>query len=111
MRLLFDENLSKRLVSALADLFPESTHVAHAGLLTRSDLEIWEYAREQGFVIVTADADFYELATTLGHPPKVIWLRGCDYPTRAAEKILRNRYIRLKEFGDDAESAILILNP
>ena len=111
MKLLFDENLSKKLVSGLADIFPESTHVAHAGLLTSSDLEIWNFARAQSFVIVTADADFYELATTFGHPPKVIWLRACNYPTRDAAKILCDRAIRLMEFGEDADRAIFILNP
>jgi hypothetical protein len=42
---------------------------------------VWEYAKTNGFSIVTADADFYDLAIALGSPPKVIWLRGCDYPT------------------------------
>jgi predicted nuclease of predicted toxin-antitoxin system len=78
VKLLFDENLSRRLVPRLEDLFPGSEHVADAKLIQASDLAIWQHAKSHGFTIATADADFYELATTLGPPPKVIWLRGCD---------------------------------
>ncbi|HUE01117.1 MAG TPA: hypothetical protein VMR62_16205 [Bryobacteraceae bacterium] len=30
-------------------------------------------------------------------PPKVIWLRGCDYPTRVAERLMRSQAIRVAE--------------
>ncbi len=79
MKLLLDENLSCRLVHRLADLFPDSTHVAVAGLLHSPDTSVWEHAKAGDYAIVTADADFYELAITFGPPPKVIWLRCCDY--------------------------------
>lgn len=91
MKLLLDENLSRRLVERLVDLFPGSTHVAFQGLLQVPDARIWEYAKAAGFSILTADADFYELATAFGPPPKVIWLRGCDYPTAVAEYLIRGR--------------------
>ena len=41
---MFDENLSPRLVGALADEFPNSSHVNLAGLAGATDLEIWAYA-------------------------------------------------------------------
>ena len=63
------------------------------------------------FVIVSADADFYELAITLGPPPKVIWLRGCDYPTAVAEELIRSESIRIAAFWKDPETAVLILRP
>ncbi len=109
MKLLLDENLSRRLVRRLADLFPESIHVASAGLLQAHDFVTWEYARSEGFSLVTADADFYELATTLGPPPKVIWLRGCDYPTAQAEELIRSQAMRIAEFLEDSDCAVLIL--
>lgn len=98
MKLLFDENLSHRLVVRLADLFPESSHVVIEGLLQNPDIVIWEYAKARKFAIVTADADFYELSTTFGPPPKVIWLRGCDYPTGVGEGLIRSQSIRIAEF-------------
>ena len=45
MKLLFDENLSRKLVARLADLYPDSVHVAEASLLESPDREIWEFAK------------------------------------------------------------------
>jgi predicted nuclease of predicted toxin-antitoxin system len=111
VKLLLDENLSRRLVWRIADLFADSAHVSTEGLLQVPDSAVWEYAMTNGFSIVTADADFYELATTLGPPPKVIWLRGCDYPTAVAEDLIRGQAIRIAEFLEDPERAVLILRP
>jgi predicted nuclease of predicted toxin-antitoxin system len=72
---------------------------------------LWQYAKKHDFSIVTADADFYELAIALGPPPKVIWLRGCDYPTAVAEQLIRSQAIRIAEFLEDPERAVLILRP
>ncbi|MBI4907730.1 MAG: DUF5615 family PIN-like protein [Acidobacteria bacterium] len=111
MKLLFDENLSRRLVARIEDLFPESSHVVREGLLQNPDIVIWEYARARGVAIVTADADFYELSTAFGPPPKVIWLRGCDYPTEVAERLIRNQTIRIAEFLQNEEQGVLVLTP
>lgn len=109
MKLLLEENLSRRLVRRIEDIFPDSAHLATEGLLQAPDTAVWAYAKANGFSIVTADADFYELATTLGPPPKVIWLRGCDYPTAAAEVLIRSQAIRIAEFLGEPERAVLIL--
>jgi len=109
VKLLFDENLSFRLARRIHDLFPESTHVFSLGLGRAPDAEIWQFARLNGFAIVSADADFYELATTLGPPPKVIWLRGCDYPTSVVEELLRSQSIRIMDFLNDEDRSVLIL--
>ena len=111
MKLLFDENLSPRLVRRIEDLFPGSLHVRSQGLKQTPDKMVREYAKSNGFSIVTADADFYELAIALGSPPKVIWLRGCDYPTAVAEELIRGQAIRIAEFLEDRERAVLILRP
>ena len=44
MKLLFDHNLSPRLVNRLADLFPESAHIYMLGLEQSDDREVWLYA-------------------------------------------------------------------
>lgn len=109
MKLLFDENLSRHLVQRLSDIFPESQHVAAVGLLRSSDRQIWEYAKTGGFTIITADGDFYEIAVAQGSPPKLIWLRGCDYPTRDAERLIRSQSVRIAEFLEDQDRSVLIL--
>jgi predicted nuclease of predicted toxin-antitoxin system len=60
MRLLFDENLSPKLIMALADVFPDSAHVDRIGLGGSSDDEVWNYAKQHSFVLVSKDSDFYE---------------------------------------------------
>jgi predicted nuclease of predicted toxin-antitoxin system len=109
VKLLFDENLSRKLVLQLADLYPDSMHVAAADLLEAPDRNIWEFAKAGTFVIVTTDADFYELATTIGPPPKVVWLRRWTHSTKDAERVLRREAIRISEFARDSEAAILVL--
>lgn len=111
MKLLFDENLSHRLVPQILDLFPGSVHVSSLGLIQVPDTEIWAFAERNDFCIVSADADFYELATRSGPPPKVIWLRGCDYPSSVAEELLRSQAIRIMEFLQDPERSFLVLEP
>ncbi len=110
MKLLFDENLSRKLALRLAELYPGSAHVASFGLLSRPDREIWDYAQREGFMIVSTDTDFYEFATRLGPPPKVVWLRRWIHPTRDAEFVLRRDAIRLTEFAADPELGILVLD-
>lgn len=75
MKLLLDENLSRRLVPFLQNDFPDSTQVALLGLERATDREIWEFAKSSQYVIVTLNADFQELSAILGHPPQIIWLK------------------------------------
>jgi predicted nuclease of predicted toxin-antitoxin system len=83
VKLLLDENLSRRLVPFLLNDYPGSTQIALLGMEQAGDREIWDYARAHGLVIVTRDSDYYDLSTVLGSPPKVIWLRTGNQ-TRAA---------------------------
>jgi predicted nuclease of predicted toxin-antitoxin system len=109
MKLLFDENLSRRLVEAIRDLFPDSAHVLHVGLTSgTTDRQIWDYAKQHGFAIITADTDFVTMANSLGPPPKVVLLENCDYPTGTAVRIMRANAIRLSQFERDSH-ALLIL--
>ena len=110
MKPLLDENLSRKLVGRLAELCPESAHVAELGLLANPDRQIWEFAKAGNFAIVSADSDFYELATTLGPPPKVVWLRRWRHPTRDAEQVLRREAIRITDFAADPELGVLVLD-
>lgn len=75
MKLLLDENLSRRLVPALQADFPGTTQVALLGLERSSDIELWEFARLHGYVLVSKDEDFKDLQVLRGLPPKLIVLR------------------------------------
>lgn len=109
MKLLFDQNLSPRLPGLLADLYPASTHVIPLGLDEAEDIEIWEYARAQGFVIVSKDSDFQARSQLLGAPPKVIWVRLGNCTRTAVEKLLRDYSTAIHTFERDEAQAILLL--
>ena len=74
MKLLFDNNLSLRLLARLQDVFTDSQHVAYLGLDAVDDAVVWQYALEHDCCIVTKDADFNDLSVVRGSPPKVLWL-------------------------------------
>ena len=90
MRILFDQNLSPKLVDELSDLFPDSQHVSFVGLARATDTEIWEYARKNIFLIASRDSDFNELILQKGFPPKVIWIRRGNCTTAEIEQIIRS---------------------
>jgi predicted nuclease of predicted toxin-antitoxin system len=75
MRLLFDQNLSHRLLTVLDDLFPGSLHVRLLALAEADDLTIWNYAKDHDLVIVTQDSDYSDWNKLRGAPPKIVWLR------------------------------------
>ena len=61
MKLLFDHNISHKLVEHLADLFPGSEHLRNINLHEADHRTVWEYARANGFAIVSKDEDFHQL--------------------------------------------------
>lgn len=87
MKLLLDQNLSPRLVEALADLFPGSMHVSQFGLQTASDKKVRQFAAKEGFVVVTKDSGFPQAAALAGHPPKVIWIRTGNCSTARVQEL------------------------
>ena len=109
MKLLFDHNLSPRLVNPLSDLYPDSSHVYLVGLDRFSDQEVWEYARREGYMIVTKDADFSDLCMLLGFPPKVIWIRSENCKTSDIEILLRHHYSDIKALNEDKTLGVLTI--
>ena len=89
MRLLFDQNLSFKLCTALEDVFPGSSQVRLLGLDRADDMTVWRRAAGDGYVLVTHDADFCNISALYGGPPKVVWLRCGNQPTRVIAELLR----------------------
>ncbi|MEN8182716.1 MAG: DUF5615 family PIN-like protein [Myxococcota bacterium] len=109
MKLLFDENLSPRLVGLLGDAYPGSTHVRDAGLTGAADDLIWEHARDHGYAIVSKDDDFRQRSFVEGAPPKVVWLQVGNAGTTAIAALLRETAGRLRAFEGEDESSLLIV--
>lgn len=109
MKLLFDQNLSPKLVERLADLYPDSNHVYHLNIDLAPDKEMREFAGREGFVIVTKDSDFSDLCILLGFPPKVIWIRRGNCSSRDIESILRDHNQDIEALDHDEVMGILTL--
>ena len=109
VKLLFDQNLSPKLIKRLADLYPNSDHLDLLGLGTADDLKVWQHAQENNFVVVTKDADFADLSVWRGFPPKVVWIRRGNCSTNNIEEILRNYNAEIEDLVADLASGILTL--
>jgi len=70
VKLLFDHNLSYRLVRSLQREYPDSQHVREVGLSEATDEAVWRHAVEQGLTIVTKDADFHQRSFLFGLHPR-----------------------------------------
>ena len=110
MKLLFDENLSPRLVEHLSDRFPQSVHVRDVGLASATDEEVWNFAKGEGFTIASKDEDFHQRSFLYGAPPKVVWIRRGNCSTNEVTAVLRASHDVLVEFGRDDEAAFLELH-
>lgn len=109
MKLLFDHNLSPKLVARLANHYPDSDHVALVGLDQAADLVVWQYAQQHEYCLVTKDTDFNDLVATKGFPPKVIWLRLGNCTTAAVVTLLENQHSTLLQFAQDPQLGLLEL--
>ena len=110
MKLLFDENLSHRLVNLLPDLFPGSVHVRDINLKAANDIEVWNYAKNNDFTIVSKDSDMHQRSFLYGYPPKVIWIRLGNCSTAEIEAIIQREYETITGFGEDTYASFLTLS-
>jgi predicted nuclease of predicted toxin-antitoxin system len=74
-----------------------------------ADTVVWEYARAEGFLLVTKDADFSELSTLRGFPPKVIWLCLGNCTASQIEALLRRHFDAVQNLVDNDAVGILTL--
>lgn len=107
MKLLFDQNLSFKLVQSVADAFPESSQVGLLGLAEADDRDVWNHAKANGFAIVSQDADFAEMAALFGPPPKVVWLRAGNQSTAGVAALLSRHAELIVAFENDTGAACL----
>lgn len=110
IKLLFDQNLSYRLVSRLKTLYPGSSHLAALGLDRSSDRDVWQYAKDNDFVLVSKDSDFNELSTLYGFPPQIIWLRLGNSGVSVAENALTKYKNTITDIINNNDVGIIEIN-
>lgn len=99
MRILLDQNLSPKLKSRLADIFPGLESVYEHGLIGASDPTIFDWAHRAGVgALITADRDLVQLVERVAPPPIVIRIERCDFPSGVIEQLLRREAIRIHDF-------------
>ena len=109
MKLLLDQNLSHRLLEDLAADFPGSTHVRDVDLKALLDQTLWDFAKQNGFAILSKDSDFHQMSFLFGAPPKVVWIRLGNCTTDSIADLLRSRTEEIRSFLAGDEAAFLIL--
>ena len=109
VKLLFDQNISYKLVNRLGDVYPGSRHVRQVGLGEADDPTVWDYAKDNDFVIVSKDEDFHQRSFLFGSPPKVVWLRLGNCATQDIEDAMRRNRAALTDFATQEESAFLVV--
>lgn len=107
MNLLFDQNISFKIIKKIEDLFPESKQVRILNLENKDDFFIWQYARQNNFCIVTFDSDFIDISTLKGFPPKIIWLRTGNNTTNFIADKIREHHSSINDFLLDNEAGFL----
>ena len=103
MRFLFDQNISHRILKLLPDQYLDSTTIKNEGLINASDREIWEFAKNNNYIIVTQDSDFNDLNSLFGFPPKIIWIRTGNIKTQLIVDILIDHVNEVNEFINDSK--------
>jgi predicted nuclease of predicted toxin-antitoxin system len=98
VKLLFDQNISFRIISKIKLNFPEAKQVRELGIENYSDLEIWKFAKVKEYTIETFDGDFYDLSNFRGFPPKIIWLRFGNTKTDFIANIINSKHSIINDF-------------
>ena len=109
MKLLFDQNLSFRLIDVIAATFSDSKHVKDFNMVRAPDIDVWSFAQENGFTVVSKDADFMNLALLRGQPPKLIYIRVGNCTTERIGQLLLDSQMAIQEFLNDPIESVLTL--
>ncbi len=113
MKLLFDQNISPKIVRHLGEEMPtpvEVNHVRFAGLEDASDYTIFQYAKSNHYTIVTFDSDFIDLSVLNGFPPNIIYLKTGNLTTKAIAALLKDHLAHILDFLQTGDNGVLELN-
>lgn len=109
MKLLLDENLSRRLVPALQARFPGSSQVSLLGLERATDAQLCAHADQHGFVICSKDDDFQRLVAARGYRPRLILLAMGNTGNDAVLAALLAAADRLHDAFADPDTGVVVL--
>lgn len=109
MRLLFDQNISPRILKHLPSEFSGCTQVRFVGLEDEGDFQIFQFAKSNDFCVVTFDSDFVDLNTLYGTPPRIIWLNTGNLSTQNISSLILNNILIIRKYIEEDTDSILEL--
>lgn len=109
MKFLIDKMLSPDLVRLLESEYPGSKHTEEELGERAKDSEIWKYALENGFTILSKDRDFARTSVRRGHPPKVVRVTIGNTDTNTVAAVIRNNAGRIRQFDEQNETGLMEL--
>jgi predicted nuclease of predicted toxin-antitoxin system len=90
--LWLDAQLPPQLAAWLRNVrLVDAKALRELGLRDADDREIFDAARTNNVILLSKDADFLELVSRLGAPPKLIWLTCGNVSNDALQKLLTQR--------------------
>ena len=108
MKLLLDANISWRLCAFLTENFGECAHINKIDMpYPAKDSEIWQYAKDHEYIIVTQDTDFLHFLEIKGYPPKLILLKTGNTSRKQMEMILLQAKPSIFELYNTEEYGLL----
>ena len=108
MKLLLDANLPPKSLRQIVNLFQGSCHSFEFFAPEEKDEKIWEFAKQEGFAIISTDDDFVAFSRRLGCPPKLIHLASWGRPSRDFISLIMREAIRIKHFGDQPDCLLTL---
>ncbi|GHT81086.1 hypothetical protein FACS1894130_12780 [Spirochaetia bacterium] len=111
MKILLDANISWKLTKTLSPIFGECLHVDNIGItVPAQDVDIWDYAKENGFIIITKDNDFVDLLEVKGYPPKIVLVKTGNNSSRALVQLIINSKKSIQELYENNYGLLELIN-
>jgi len=108
MKILLDANISWKLVNILTPVFGGCSHVDSIGLpIPAKDKLIWNYAKENGYIIITKDNDFLDLLEIKGFPPKVVLIKTGNNSSKIISELIIGAKSKIGDLENTSEYGLL----
>ena len=109
MYLLFDQNISFRILPKISHALPKANYIKNLGLENATDFKIWNFSKSNHYTIFTLDSDFIYFSNLFGPPPKVICLQTGNQTTADLAKYLFAKSKIIKAFLEAASKDAALL--
>lgn len=109
--IIIDANLSPRLKVGLRKYFPGCVHVSDLRLSQADDMDIFRYAKQNNYHILSKDSDFEKLVLQYGSPPKLLWIKLGNCRTTEIAQVLENKRHEITAFLEHPQFSVLYITP